>query len=257
MSSFGFDRFNYDLHIHSCLSPCGDNDMTPNNIVNMAAINKLNVIAVSDHNTTKNCRAAIKACENNNLPLIVIPAVEITTSEEIHVVVYFRNVDSAEAFEREVIDQNRMAVKNKPEIFGEQIIMNEFDEKIGEEENLLITAIDLSVDYIYSTAKNYNAVSVPAHIDKDSNGLIAILGDYPDYLGFGTVEIKDKLKIADIQKKYSLLDRGVNNIISNSDAHYLWDIAEFDKFKDFKDDLSMQKITIDFILNLLENTKNQ
>ena len=240
--------FNYDLHIHSCLSPCGDNDMTPNNIVNMAAINKLDIIAVSDHNTTKNCRAAIKACENNGLDLTVVPAVEITTSEEIHTLVYFRSLDAAEAFEREIIEKKRLAVKNKPEIFGEQIIMNEFDEKTGEEENLLIAAIDLSIDYIYNTAKDYNAVAVPAHIDKDMNGLIAILGDFPEYMEFKAAEIKDKSKIADIQQKYNLRDKGVKQIISNSDAHYLWDIAEFDKPKNF----SAQKITVDYVLNLLE-----
>lgn len=240
-------NFNYDLHIHSCLSPCGDNDMTPNNIVNMAYIKNLSVIAISDHNTTKNCGAVIKACENNGLPLTVIPAVEITTSEDIHVVVYFRDIDSAEAFDREVIEKKRFVIKNKPEIFGNQIIMNEFDEKTGEEENLLINAIDLSVDAIYKTAKNYGATAVPAHIDKDANGLIAILGDYPDYMSFTAAEIKDKDRIAEIVDKCGLIDKGIKKILSSSDAHYLWDIAEYDE----RESLS-KKITADYVLSLLE-----
>jgi len=244
-------NFNYDLHIHSCLSPCGSDDMTPNNIVNMASIKNLNIIAVSDHNTVKNCRAVIKACENAELSLTVIPAVEINTSEDIHVLVYFRNIDAAEAFEREIIEERRAfanikKIKNKPEIFGNQIIMNEFDEIIGEEENLLISAIDLSVDYIYDTAKEYNAVAVPAHINKGANGIIAILGSYPEYMGFKTVEINSKsnlnLNCADVQNK------GVMQVISNSDAHYLWDIIEFDEPRDF----AMQKITAEFIVNLLD-----
>ena len=250
---YALKNFNYDLHIHSCLSPCGSDDMTPNNIVNMASIKNLNIIAVSDHNTVKNSRAVIKACENAELSLTVIPAVEITTSEDIHVLVYFRNIDAAEAFEREIIEEKRSflkntkntkKIKNKPEIFGNQIIMNEFDEIIGEEENLLISAIDLSVDYIYDTAKEYNAVAVPAHINKGANGIIAILGSYPEYMRFKTVEINSKsnLNCADVQNK------GIMQIISNSDAHYLWDIIEFDEPRDF----AMKKITAEFIVSLLD-----
>lgn len=233
MHDINFERFEltdyfYDLHMHSCLSPCGDNDMTPNNIVNMAAIKNLDIIAVSDHNSVKNCRAAIKACANNDLPLLVIPAVEITTSEDIHVVVYFRDIDAAEFFDMEVIEKKRFAIKNKPEIFGEQIIMNEFDEKVSEEANLLINAIDISIDEIYKTAENYNGVAVPAHIDKESNGLIAILGDYPEHMQFTAVEVKDRSKIDGIREKYRLSEKKVGRIITNSDAHYLWDILEYE-----------------------------
>lgn len=217
--------YRYDLHIHSCLSPCGDNDMTPNNIVNMAYLKQRDIIAVSDHNTTKNCRAAIVAAKDNELPLIVIPAVELTTSEDIHVLVLFPDAESAEKFEAEIIEPRRVKIINDTKIFGEQIIMDENDDKTGEYEYLLINAVDLSVDEIKIKADEYKAAAIPAHIDKTENGLLAILGSFPDYIGFGAIEIKDPGKNEEIIDQYGL--QGLT-VINDSDAHYLWDITEAD-----------------------------
>ena len=89
-------RVYYDLHIHSCLSPCGDNDMTPNNIVNMSLLNGMDMIALTDHNSCKNCRAAVRAGEEAGVT--VVPGMELTTSEEAHVVCLFPTVEQAEAF---------------------------------------------------------------------------------------------------------------------------------------------------------------
>ena len=215
-------RYFYDLHIHSCLSPCGDNDMTPNNIVNMSALKNLDVIAVCDHNTVKNCRSAAKAAKNNGLGVIVVPGAEITTSEDVHVLVYFPDFDAAEAFEADILGKNRVLIKNNPAIFGEQLILNEFDEKTGEEENLLINATGLSVDGVFRAAREYGAAAVPAHIDKTANGIIGILGDYPGHLKKFPAEIHDGGKAAGTAGRYGLTGK----ILSSSDAHYLWDILE-------------------------------
>jgi PHP family Zn ribbon phosphoesterase len=196
--------------------------MTPNNIANMSVLKELDIIAVCDHNSVKNCEAVAKAAKNNGLDLLVIPGLELTTSEEIHVLVYFSSFESAHDFDREVLSKKRVRVKNNAKIFGDQIIMNEFDEAIGEDEHLLINAADISIDEIFKIAENYEAAAVPAHIDKDSNGLLAILGDYPDNLKNKPVEIRDFEKIDGLRTKYQLSGK----ILSSSDAHYLWDIAE-------------------------------
>ena len=75
-------EYHYDLHMHSCLSPCSDDDMTPNNMVNMALMNGLDIIAVTDHNAVGNCAAAMEVGRRNGLT--VLPGMELTTSEEIH-----------------------------------------------------------------------------------------------------------------------------------------------------------------------------
>ena len=117
----------YDFHIHSCLSPCGDNDMTPNNIVNMASLKGLDAIAITDHNCGHNAKAAIEAAKE--LPLTVIPGMEIETSEEIHMVALFETVEAMEKMQ-DVVLSKMPPIKNKPALFGEQIIMDKHDKVI-------------------------------------------------------------------------------------------------------------------------------
>ena len=107
----------YDLHIHSALSPCGDMDMTPNNIVNMSIIKGLDIIAVSDHNSVGNVRSCLKVAERSDL--VVVPAMEVETSEEVHVLCLFPDIESAEKMAEQVYAALG-DIKNRPEIFGDQ-----------------------------------------------------------------------------------------------------------------------------------------
>lgn len=135
-------RVYYDLHIHSCLSPCGDNDMTPNNIVNMSLLNGMDMIALTDHNSCKNCRAAVRAGEEAGVT--VVPGMELTTSEEAHVVCLFPTVEQAEAF-GDYVESRSPEIRNRPEIFGDQLIMDWQDEVVGRVSRLLINASSISV----------------------------------------------------------------------------------------------------------------
>ena len=131
------NRYYYDLHVHSCLSPCGDDDMTPNNIAGMGVLNGLNIMALTDHNTCKNCPAFFEAAKKNGI--IPIAGMELTTAEDIHVVCLFPELESAMAFD-DFVQSHRMLVRNRTDIFGFQQIMNGNDEVIGEEEYLLSNA---------------------------------------------------------------------------------------------------------------------
>ncbi len=200
----------YDFHIHSCLSPCGDEDSTPNNIVNMALVKGLNVIALADHNTGKNCPAAMAVGKKNGL--VVLPAMELTTSEDIHVLCLFERYEDLEKLET-YIQKTRLKIKNKPEIFGRQRILDENDEPIGEEEHLLIVSSGVSVEEIAPLVESFGGIAVPAHVDKPANSVIAVLGAFDYGLGFRLVECAHETDVA--------LPR-----IVDSDAHYLWDISE-------------------------------
>lgn len=215
----------YDLHIHSCLSPCGDEDMTVNNIAGMAKIKNLRAVAITDHNTCKNCRPFERVCDHYGI--VAVPGMEVTTAEEIHVLVYFRTVEDAEGFEQE-LDGYRMKIKNRIDLFGNQQILDEDDNIIGEYEYLLPSATMLSVDELYEKASKYGAAVVPAHIDKTSNGMIGILGMMPEAPVFGCVEIKDKSKTEKIKENNPILEN--TPVISDSDAHCLWDINEAEHF---------------------------
>jgi PHP family Zn ribbon phosphoesterase len=209
----------YDLHIHSALSGCGDELMTPNNIANMALLKGLDVIALSDHNCAKNLPAIRKTCDNNGI--LLIPAIEVCTSEEVHFLCLFRSFEKVVEF-GEVIYDLLPNIKNNPEIFGFQNILNENDEIIGEVEKVLSNAVNISIDKLLKILPDYDGVAIPAHVDKSANSIISSLGWIPNEYNFTCIECKnlensDKIKSTQNYNK---------NIISNSDAHYLEDILE-------------------------------
>ena len=113
-----------DLHIHSCLSPCADDDMTPANICGMAALKGLQMIAVTDHNTARNLPAVKTCCDAYGL--LMIPGMEITTKEEVHLLGYFATVEDAMDFS-EFLRPHMPPKKNRPQFFGNQLVMDEDD----------------------------------------------------------------------------------------------------------------------------------
>ncbi len=206
----------YDLHIHSCLSPCGDKDMTPCNIVNMSKLMGYDVIAVTDHNTCGNCGAAMKVGEA--VGVTVIPGMELCTSEEVHVVCLFPTLEDATAFS-EYVYSTLPPIKNKPNIFGEQVFCNENDEITGYEEKLLITASGISTAKAVETVASYNGICYPAHIDRSSFSIISNLGTIDESFGFNCVEIFDANKVSELKNRHPYLQN--IKIVSDSDAHYL------------------------------------
>lgn len=209
-------KVSYDLHIHSCLSPCADIEMTPNNIVNMSVLNGLNVIAITDHNSCKNCKALVEAGKKANL--LVIPGMEICTNEDIHVICLFETVTDAENFSTYVYS-NMPLIPHRPDIFGEQIIMNSNDIEISKESYLLLNATNISVNDILSTTNKYNGTAFPAHIDRSSYSVISSLGDIPPEAGFNTIEISTKGNIEKMKLLHPIIKDKL--ILINSDSHYL------------------------------------
>lgn len=223
------NKYYYDLHIHSCLSPCGDDDSTPNNIAGMATLCGLNIVALTDHNTCKNCPAFFAAAKKYGI--IPIAGMELTTSEDIHVVCLFEELSDALSFDK-FVENNRIKVKNRPDIFGEQLVLDENDEPICEIENLLINATSISIEDVTSVVSEYNGVCYPAHIDRDANGVIAILGTIPD-CGFSFYELHDRKKIREFSEKYGIPD---DRFIISSDAHYLTDMRDKENYFEIDDE---------------------
>lgn len=218
-------RYAYDLHIHTCLSPCGDNEMTPPNIANMAYVKGLDLIAVTDHNSAKNARAVMNAAKD--LPLTVFPGAEVTTAEEIHVVCLFPDADSAEAFDR-ALETHMLQIPNRPDYFGDQLIMDENENVTGTFPWLLPNALDLSIDALPALCEKYGGVCFPAHIDRPANGILAVFGMLPETPAFPTLEVHDPEKFfADAANGHYREEHG---ILTSSDAHRLADMAEAEHF---------------------------
>ena len=213
-------EFFYDLHIHSCLSPCGSDDMTPSNLVNMAALSGCEIIAITDHNTCKNAPAALKAGEEAGV--LVIPGMELCTAEEAHVVCLFETLEGALGFGDYVYD-HMPHVKNRPEIFGEQNILNECDELLGVEENLLLVSSFIGANEVMELAGKFGGAAFPAHVNRDSYSLIASLGVIPEEAGFFAAEVTRDCDLEALAKTNPELLK--LRIFRDSDSHYLESLA--------------------------------
>ncbi len=211
----------YDLHIHSCLSPCGDNESTPGNIVGMSVIKNLNVIALTDHNTCKNCAAAMAI--GKEYGITVIPGMELTTSEEVHVLCLFHTIEDAMGFDA-YVEPRILQIPNDPKAFGDQLLCNEDDEVIGTFPTLLISATDISFDRVDDVIKPFNGVMIPAHIDKNSFSLMSNLGFVPPDTDFKCFELANMSNLHKLQESNPYLKNC--NVITDSDAHYIDRINE-------------------------------
>ena len=204
-----------DLHMHSCLSPCADDDMTPANICGMAYIKGLQAIAVTDHNTGRNLPYVKEAADHYGL--IFLPGMEITTKEEVHLLGYFKDVETAVEV-GEIFSSHLPPMKNKPDFFGNQLVMNTDDEVVDVEDRLLIGATDLDLEECTRIIREHGGAAVPAHINR-GHGLLTNLGLFPAEPEFPVVEVRNELDVND-----KLI--GNRRRLQSSDAHHLGDILE-------------------------------
>ncbi|SDY85988.1 PHP domain-containing protein [Tindallia californiensis] len=215
------DTYAIDLHIHTALSPCGSEEMTPNNIINMSRLKALDIIAITDHNAIANVKPCMEVALQSDLT--VIPGIEITTEEEVHLLAYFSTYDELEAFFCE-LKKYQANLKNRPEIFGNQMIFNSKDVMISEEKNLLMNAIQISFDSAVALINRFNGAAVPAHINRNSFSVTSSLGFLPQSLPIYCIELYERNHIENFllsNPKY----REYKHIIS-SDAHRLTEILE-------------------------------
>ncbi len=213
-------RYTYDLHVHSCLSPCADNDNTPNNLAGMATLNGIGIMALTDHNSCKNCPAFFAAAKRYGI--VPVPGMELTTAEDVHVICLFETLENAMAFDA-LVDERRIRIANRKEIFGEQLILDGEDQVIGEETDLLPNATQISLQEVPSLTGPLGGVCYPAHIDRPANGIIATLGIFPTVPDFSCAELNEAENRDSYVRQYGLEQK---RIIVSSDAHYLTDLRE-------------------------------
>lgn len=212
----------YDLHIHTAASPCGDELMSPHNIVNMAKLKGLDIIAITDHQTCCNCRAVQKVGQANDL--IVIPGMEIECKEEFHLVALFPSCEAAEQVEADV-KAKMPKIMNNAKLFGTQQCLNEDDEVIGEIQELLLVSTQLSASEITKKVTSVGGIIYPAHIDRTSYSIISQLGLLPSEPVFKALEISKAADVKWYKEQYKY-----HHLIQSSDAHYLHHISEAEHF---------------------------
>lgn len=213
-------EFIADLHIHTCLSPCADLSMTPRDIVEKAASLGINIIAVCDHNSAEN--VSVTRDLGREKGIYVVAGIEINSSEEVHLLGLFRDLDDAFKMQSVIYD-NLQPGENDEDAFGMQVVVNEVNEVLGFNKRLLIGATSMSVNSVVDLIHGFNGLAVASHIDRDGYGIIARLGFIPPDLQLDALEISSRTKPDEARTKF----RSYRYLpwISSSDAHCLDDIG--------------------------------
>ncbi len=209
-----------DLHIHTCLSPCATLDMTPQKIVKEAKKKKLDIIAVTDHNSAENIAAVMAVAEGAGL--VVIPGMEITTEEEVHIVGLFENVDAALAMQDAVYDRLQTG-ENDEDLFGMQVVANAMDEVEGMNTRLLIGAARMDLGRVVDAIHALNGLAIAAHIDREAFSVMGQLGFIPDGLDIDALEISRRMTLEQGRSMFGEV-RGLP-FLTSSDAHDLEEIG--------------------------------
>jgi len=200
--------------------------MTPNDIVGMALLNELDLIAVTDHNSLLNTVSVVKAAYGKEL--IVLPGVEVSTAEEVHVLCLFSSIEAASSFET-ALSPYYSTLPNRVNIFGSQLILNEEDQITGEVERMLIAPTMISFDELFNLTNKHGGAFIPAHVDRDSFSVLSNLGFIPPHLNITTIEVSvEGLKNGFDKKNADLFSK--NKMVFSSDAHQLWNISEREHF---------------------------
>ncbi|MAT45141.1 MAG: histidinol phosphatase [Anaerolineaceae bacterium] len=181
-----FLTFRSDLHVHTVLSPCAEIEMIPPLIVTEAISKGINLIAITDHNASENILAVQKAAENTNLT--VLPGMELQTKEEVHILCLFDTIEQIQTLQ-EIVNQRLPKLKNKPDFFGEQFIVDHTGDFIRRQDQLLITSANISITESYNLVNKLGGIIIPAHINRKANGLLENLGFVPNDIPVIALEI--------------------------------------------------------------------
>ncbi len=214
-------KFTADLHIHTCLSPCADLEMTPSAIVKQAVRNGLDIIAITDHNSAENVDVSIKAAENESLT--VLAGMELTTSEEVHIIALFNDSGNSMKLQN-IVYENILPIGNDEKRFGEQVVVNEKDEVLYFHKKLLIAATMLTAQSTVDIIHSFGGLSIASHIDKSAFSIISQLGFIPDSLNFTALEISGKTDRKTAEHEFR--DYRCFTWVTSSDAHTLDDIGK-------------------------------
>ena len=212
--------FNCDLHVHTCLSPCAELDMHPMALVQKALEANLDMIAICDHNSSANVPYVINAARTSQLK--ILPGMEITTSEEVHLLAIFDSLSNLISLQN-IIDQH-LPGENDEERFGVQAIVNENGEVEGINNQLLIGATDLSLDTLIGYIHQFDGLAIAAHIDRESFSVLSQLGFIDDNAGFDALEITHLTGFDQARIKYQELFK--YSFIVSSDSHFIKDLGQ-------------------------------
>jgi 3',5'-nucleoside bisphosphate phosphatase len=210
------ELFKADLHTHTVLSPCGDLEMSPRNIIEAAISKGINILGITDHNSTRNSLLIKRLAAREGI--LVLTGAEVTTREEIHCLTFFELEEELEEFQL-WLEKNITRIPNSPDRFGYQVVIDEEENIIDEIEYLLIMSLKSTIDEVEKKVHELNGLFIPAHIDRSANSLLSQLGFFPPGLKYDALELSAYGRYEELAEKHPLI-RTVP-VIKSSDSHYI------------------------------------
>ncbi len=212
-------RFTADVQLHSCLSPCGSLECSPLRVAQTARAHGLDIIALTDHNTTANCAALAQALPR--VPgLVSFFGAEVTTAEEIHVICLFGDPATAEAF-GQFLQPHLPAQRNDPEYFGDQPVVDADENIVRLDDAFLAGATDLALDRLDDDVHARGGLVIASHIDRPVNSLFSQLGVWPEGVALDACDLSPRAHTAVWRGRVP----AHVPLVRTSDAHFLADIG--------------------------------
>lgn len=218
-------EYRADLHVHTLLSPCGDLEMSPVNILNTARSKHIDILGITDHNHTGNAWLIKKMAEKAQI--LVLPGAEVTTREEVHCLAFFKS-ESALTHFQEFLDQAILRIPHNPELFGYQIIVDSEEQIVSEIDYYLGSAVNASIEEVEEMVHSLGGLFIPAHIDRSKNSIYSQLGFIPEGLNCDALEVSWRTGLNTFLAAHPELDG--NCFTRSSDAHFLPDIGRITTF---------------------------
>ncbi|WP_282016659.1 PHP domain-containing protein [Marinifilum flexuosum] len=213
-------KYRADLHTHTVLSPCGDLEMSPVNIVQKASERGIDILGITDHNSTLHAPLIKELAAKEGI--MVLMGAEVTTKEEVHCLCFFEDEVKLSEFQK-YLDQHLPKIPNDENKFGYQVVVNEKEEIVDEVECLLISGLSQSIEEIERKVHDLEGLFIPAHINKMMNSIISQLGFLPTDLNVDALELSHHITKEEFLKKNKYLSK--YNFITSSDAHYIENIG--------------------------------
>lgn len=227
-----------DLHTHTVLSPCGDLEMSPLNIVKKAKEKGLDILGITDHNSTKNCKVIEEIAQDYDL--MILKGAEVNSKEEIHSLAFFDNDDELFEFQQ-YLDEHLPKIENDVNRFGYQVVVDKDENIVEQVEWLLISSLNVSVNQIAKKVHDLNGIFIPAHIDRFRYSVLSQLGFVPADLEFDALELSKFVSKKEFIKQNNYL--ADYSFIQSSDAHYISDIGKTNTYFQIKE-RSFQEIIL-------------
>jgi predicted metal-dependent phosphoesterase TrpH len=212
-------RLRADLHVHTCLSPCGDLQMSPQKIAEQARMRNIGMLAICDHNSARNIQAVMRAARG--AAITVLPGMEVCTREEIHVLGIFEDLGGAFALQSLVYDH--LPGQNTPDVLGLQVVANEFDEVVDYEERRLFGASELSLEQVVDEIHRQGGIAIASHIDRETYSVVSQLGFIPETPAFDALELTRHIRDHEALQRFPRCREVA--VVRNSDAHQLDDLG--------------------------------